>query len=103
MIVELHSPSVGSLSYLTTRNACRGMNLIELDQLLRGIDADSSPPIVCRTQMSLLFHLENHRREILLLSQVRLPCVNLKSSSGRGHSHSDSSREIENQPEILVH
>ncbi len=53
--------------------------------------------------MCLLFHLQNHGGEVLLVSLRRLPCIDLKSSYGRGHSRPNGSREIENQPEILVH
>src|SRR5580692_12754230 len=68
-----------------------GMKSIEPRSTPRGMVADSSQPIVSGTQMSLLLHLQNHRREILLLSQIRLPRINLKGSRGRGHSHADGS------------
>src|SRR5713226_4526772 len=74
-----------------------------IHQLFHRKDADLSPPLVRGTQMILLFHLQNHRREILLLPLIRLPCINLECSSGRRHSRAYGSREIENQPEILIH
>src|SRR4029077_19750502 len=80
-----------------------GWHFSSLNQLLAKSVAGSRPPIVFRNQMSLLFHFQNYRREILFLSLLRLPCISLKSSSSRGHSPSNSSREIENQREILVH
>src|SRR2546429_5223262 len=43
------------------------------------------------------FHLQNHRRKILLCSFVRLPRIDLKSSARCGHSRPNGSREIENQ------
>ena len=53
--------------------------------------------------MIQFFHLQNDRREILLLFLLRLPCIHFKGSSGCGHSRANGSREMENQPEILVH
>ena len=67
------------------------------------IDAGSRPPIAVGTQMRTFFHLQNDRRKILLRSFVRLPRIDLKSSTRCGHSRADSSGELENQPKILVH
>src|SRR5216684_1050193 len=78
------------------------LDSIPLDQLLsRG--AHSNPPFARKIQMGFLFHPQNHCRKILLRSFVRLPRIDLKSSSRCGHSRANGSREIENQPEILVH
>src|SRR5208282_4096699 len=41
--------------------------------------------------------------EVLLVSLVQLPCINLKSSFGCGYASAGRSGEIENQLEILVH
>ena len=59
--------------------------------------------IAVGTQMRLFFHLQDHGRKILLRSFARLPRVDLKSSTRGGHSRANGSREIQNQPEILVH
>src|SRR5260370_38276975 len=64
---------------------------------------EPAPPSVSGTQLSLLLHLLNHRREILLVSLLRLRCINLERSFGRGHSRLNFSREVQNQPEILLH
>ena len=53
--------------------------------------------------MRTFFHLQNDRRKILFRSFVRLPGIDLKSSSRGGHSRANGIREFENQPEILVH
>ena len=58
--------------------------------------AGSRLPIGVGTQMRAFFHLQNHRRKILLGPFVRLPCINLKGSSRRGHSRANGSREVEN-------
>src|ERR1700688_360579 len=46
------------------------------------------------SQMRVFFHLQNYRRKILLRSFVRLPRVDLKSSSRCGHSRANCRREI---------
>src|SRR5271165_7136335 len=90
------------MALLAERTAAQAINFIQVDLVFCRSDANMGPP-VWRIQMSLLFHLQNHRREILLLSLVRLPRIDLKGSSRSGHSHANGSREMENQPEILVH
>src|ERR1700730_17764332 len=44
----------------------------------------SLSPIGTGNQMRIFFHLQNYRRKILLRSFVRLPRVDLESSSRRG-------------------
>src|SRR5208282_5377051 len=75
----------------------------ELATVNRSFASYPSPPIVSGNQMSLLFHLQNHRGKILLLSFGRLCSVDLESRACRGHLRTDSSCEVENQPKILVH
>src|SRR5580700_403662 len=65
--------------------------------------ANRIPPFVGILQMSPLLHLENHGGEVLFDSLRRLCRINLKSRSCCGHLGAECSREVENQPEILVH
>src|SRR5439155_1101992 len=85
------------------QNACNRNELRPTTSLPSLITAGSRPPIALGIQMRSFFHLQNHRRKILLCSFVRLPRIDLKSSARCGHSRPNGSREIENQPEILVH
>src|SRR6267154_342911 len=69
----------------------------------RLIKTESRSSFAVETQMRAFFHLKNYRREILLCSFVRLPRIDLKSSTRCRHLRPKSSRELENQAEILVH
>src|SRR5271169_3093987 len=77
------------------RTDAEGTNFIKLDLLFRCR--------VSRTQMSLLFHFQNNRRKILLLSLGQLCLIDHESRSCRWHLSADRSCEVENQPKILVH
>src|SRR5260370_196894 len=62
------------------------------------------PPLIdLKHKWHEFLHLQYQRRKIWLRPFVRLPCIDLKSSSRCGHSRANSRREIKNQPEILVH
>src|ERR1700719_2140972 len=54
----------------------------------------SPSPIGAGNQMRIFFHLQNHRRKILLRSFVSLPRVNLESSPCGRHSRPNRRREI---------
>lgn len=49
-----------------SRTDAQAMNFVQADLLYCRSDADARRPFVCAIQMALLFHLQNHPREILL-------------------------------------